>query len=194
MNAIRLVVLLTLAVFAAAMPQALLAQGDWDVVFNGRSIHMNADRQWNEDNWGLGVEHEFNSSSRWVKVALANGFKDSTGNPSYMAGGGLKRRFRMFSDDLYFDVGVVGFLMTREGVNHSKAFPGALPAVTFGSKRVAVNVTYMPDKIVDRVTNADLTDPNMRGVFFIQLKLDASLFGFRSRSRQWLADGAAERQ
>ena len=171
-----------------------LAQSDWDVVLNGRSVHVNADREWNEDNWGLGVEHEFNSSSRWVKVALANGFKDSTGEPSYMAGGGLKWRFRMLSDNLYFDVGVVGFLMTREGVNHNQPFPGALPAVTFGSKRVAVNVTYMPDKIVDRVTKANVSDPNMAGVFFVQLKLDSSLFGFRGRNHQFLAQSAAEAQ
>jgi hypothetical protein len=158
------------------------AQADWDIVLNGRAVHVNAAREWNEENWGLGVEKEFNSSGRWVKVALANGFKDSLGEPSYMAGGGLKRRFRLFSDNLYLDVGVIGFLMTREDVNHNRPFPGALPALTFGSRRVAVNLTYMPDSIVDDVTNAHLSDPDMAGVFFVQLKLDASLFGFRGRS------------
>jgi hypothetical protein len=194
MNSLRWL-LTTVAVFCAGLPGGrALAQSDWDVVLNGRSVHINADREWNEDNWGLGIEHEFNSSSRWVKVALANGFKDSTGQPSYMAGGGLKRRFRMFSDSLYFDVGVVGFLMTREGVNHNQPFPGALPAVTFGSKRVAVNVTYMPDSIVDRVTKANLSDPNMAWVLFVQLKLDSSLFGFRGRNRQFLAENNASTQ
>jgi hypothetical protein len=104
-----------------------------------------------------------------------------------MAGGGIKRRFRLFSDDLYFDVGVVGFLMTREDVDNNRPFPGALPAVTFGSQRVAVNVTYMPEVAVDRVTRANLRDPDMKGVFFIQLKLDASLFGFGGGRRQMLA-------
>ena len=32
-------------------------------------------------------------------------------------------------------------------------------------------------------------DPSMEGVFFLQLKLDASLFGFGRRNRQWLAQG-----
>ncbi len=168
------------------------AQGDWDIVVNGRAVHVNAAQDWNEENWGLGFEHEFGSSSRWIKVALANGFKDSVGEPSYMAGGGLKRRFRMFSDNLYFDVGVVGFLMTREGVNNNQPFPGALPAVTFGSKRVAVNVTYMPPSVVDRVTKAFVTDPDMAGVFFLQLKLDASLFGFRGGQRHILAQNSAD--
>jgi hypothetical protein len=127
-----------------------------------------------------------------VKVALANGFKDSLESPSYMAGGGLKRRFRLFSGDLYFDVGVVAFFMTRQDVDHNRPFPGALPAMTFGSQRVAVNITYMPEVVVDRVTHANLRDPDMDGVFFIQLKLDASLFGFGGR-RQMFADSSESR-
>src|SRR5262245_28017548 len=88
-----------------------LAQSDWGIIVNGHSVHLNAERQWNEENWGLGVEREFNSQGRWVGAALANGFKDSQDQPSYMAGGSLKRRFRLFEDSWYLDVGVVGFLM-----------------------------------------------------------------------------------
>src|SRR5262245_6008133 len=82
-------VLVYLSHSAAAQPD-----GNWDVVLNGRAVHMNATKDWNEDNWGLGIEHEFNSTGRWIKLAMANGFQDSMGDPSYMAGGGLKRRFR----------------------------------------------------------------------------------------------------
>jgi hypothetical protein len=177
---------LLLAVLVTA---AAHAQSDWDIVVNGRSVHVNAAKDWNEENWGLGVEREFNSNGRWVKLAIANGFKDSDGDPSYMAGGGLKRRFKLFSDHAYFDVGVIGFLMTRQDVRHNQPFPGVLPAMTFGGKRVAVNVTYLPEAAVDAVTNAHQVDPDMSGVFFIQLKLDASLFGFGNR-RQLLADGS----
>ncbi len=86
-------------------------------------------------------------------------FKDSMGDPSYMAGGGLKRRFFLRSDDFYVDLGGVAFLMTREQVNGNKPFPGVLPAATFGFKRVAVNLTYMPEAVVDRVTNSKKYDP-----------------------------------
>jgi hypothetical protein len=154
------------------------SDGAWDVVLNGRAVHMNASHDWNEDNWGLGFEREFVSTSPWVKVALANGFKDSVGDPSYMAGGGLKRRFFLHSDDLYVDVGGVAFLMTREQVNGNRPFPGLLPAATLGFRRVALNLTYMPEVVADRVTNSRKYDPSMQGVFFLQLKLDASLFGF----------------
>lgn len=163
------------------------AQNEWDVVVNGRSVHMNAAKEWNEENWGLGIEREFDTSARWVKVAVVNGFKDSLGEPSYMAGGGIKRRFRVVADDLYVDVGVVGFLMTREDVKDNRPFPGVLPAMTIGGKRVALNLTYLPGSVVDRVTSARLRDPRMDGVLFIQLKLDSSLFGFGARRPAFLA-------
>lgn len=168
------------------------AQEDWDVVLNGRSVHMNAAKEWNEENWGLGVEREFDTSSRWVKLAVANGFKDSLGERSYMAGGGIKRRFRVAADDFYIDVGVIGFLMTREDVKHNQPFPGVLPAMTVGAKRIAVNFTYLPGSVVDRVTSSRLRDPQMDGVLFIQLKLDSSLFGFGGRREPLLANADAD--
>jgi hypothetical protein len=158
-----------------------LAQSDWGIIVNGHSVHLNAERHWNEENWGLGVEREFNSEGRWVGVALANGFRDSQDHPSYMAGGGLKRRFRVFDNAWYVDVGVVGFVMTRQDVKHNEPFPGALPALTIGSKRIAVNVTYTSDNLMDRATNAKLLDPAMTGVLFIQVRLDASLLGMGQR-------------
>jgi hypothetical protein len=164
----------------------------WDVVLNGRAVHINAAENWNEENWGIGIEREFSSTGPWIKVALANAFDDSMGNPSYMAGGGLKRRFHIRSDDFYVDVGAVAFFMTRDGVNGNDPFPGVLPAATFGFKRVALNLTYMPETIVDRVTNTSMHDPSMEGVFFLQLKLDASLFGLGRRNGQWLAQESPE--
>jgi len=180
------------AVLASLSNNADAQGGDWDVVVNGRAVHMNASGDWNEDNWGLGIEREFASpTSRWVKIALANGFSDSMGNPSYMAGGGLKRRFRFNTEDFYVDVGGVAFVMTRENVNGDRPFPGVLPAATFGFKRVALNMTYMPGSVADRVTNSKKYDPTMEGVFFLQFKLDASLFGF-GRHQQLLAHGSSD--
>jgi hypothetical protein len=185
-------VTLTLALAASGATRLAQAQADWDVVLSGRSFHVNAEKPWNEDNWGLGFEREFNGSGRWVRVALANGFKDSLGEPSYMAGGGLKRRFRVRSEGFYVDVGAIGFLMTRQDVHHNQPFPGVLPAMTIGSRRVALNVTYLPGSVVDHVTKSKLRDPNMDGVFFLQLKLDASLFGFGGKRGGLLADTARE--
>jgi len=181
-----------LAFLLACVSQTAAAQsnGSWDVVLNGRSVHIDATHQWNEDNWGLGFEREFASSSPWIKVALGNAFQDSMDNPSYMAGGGLKRRFHMGSDDLYVDLGAIAFLMTRQNVNGNRPFPGLLPAATVGFKRVALNLTYLPESVVDRVTDSRRHDPSMKGVFFLQLKLDAALFGPGRSNRQWFAQGA----
>ncbi len=76
------------AVALACSSGAASAQsnGSWDIVLNGRSHHVDAAYQWNEDNYGLGFEREFASASPWIKVALGNTFMDSMNNPSYMAG------------------------------------------------------------------------------------------------------------
>jgi hypothetical protein len=181
----------TVLILSLAHSASAQSNGAWDVVLNGRAVHVNAAREWNEENWGIGFEREFATESPWVKVALANGFKDSMGNPSYMAGAGLKRRFRLRSQDFYVDLGGIAFLMTRENVNRSEPFPGVLPAATFGFKRVAVNLTYLPESVADRVTSSRRHDPSMQGVFFLQLKLDASLLGFGGRRRELFAESSA---
>lgn len=156
---------------------------DWNLIVNGKAIHVNSSKDWNEENWGLGIEREFDTESRWVKVALVNGFKDSQNAMSYMAGGGLKRRFRMhsISDDLFVDVGVVGFLMTREDVNNNAPFPGLLPAVSVGSRRIALNMTYLSQAMMDSATNISRVDPTVSGLLFLQLKVHPSLLGFGGR-------------
>src|SRR5690625_3153823 len=140
-----------LAFFGVASPA--FAQ-DWSLVVNGKAIHVNSSKDWNEQNWGLGLEREFDTQSRWVKVALVNGFKDSQNEMSYMAGGGIKRRFQLdaLSEDLFVDIGVIGFLMTRQDVNDNRPFPGLLPAVTVGTKRLALNMTYLSQSMMDSAT------------------------------------------
>ncbi|HEX7080327.1 MAG TPA: hypothetical protein VF329_04885 [Gammaproteobacteria bacterium] len=180
----------TSKLFASAMLALLLgisfpaAAQDWSLVLNGKSIHVNSSKDWNEQNWGLGIEREFDAGSRWVKVALFNGFVDSADEMSYMAGGGLKRRFRLSSlhEGLFVDVGVVGFLMTRQDVNDNEPFPGLLPALTFGTRSVALNLTYLSQSMMDSATNVTRVDPTVSGLVFLQLKLDPRLlFGFADK-------------
>jgi hypothetical protein len=155
-----------------------LAQ-DWSLVLNGKAIHVDSSRDWNEHNWGLGLEREFDAHSRWVKLAVVNGFKDSQDEMSYMAGGGIKRRFRLdaMSEGLFVDVGVIGFMMTRQDVDNNDPFPGLLPAMTVGTRRVALNVTYLSRKMMDGATNVTKVDPTVSGLVFLQLRLDPGLFG-----------------
>jgi hypothetical protein len=57
---------------------------------------------------------------------------------------------------------------------------------------VALNLTYLPESVTDRVTNSRRYDPSMNGVIFLQLKLDASLFGFGRQPRQLVGRNSTE--
>ena len=92
----------------------------------------------------------------------ASGFKDSNGNPSYYVGGGIARRFFLGKEkgSLHLDAGVVAFLMTREDYNDGDPFPAVLPMISFGTNRIALNVTYAPE-----------VGPIDVAVLFFQLKI-----------------------
>jgi hypothetical protein len=161
------------------------AADEWNIVLNGKAVHVGASREWNEDNWGLGLEREFDVESRWVKVALANGFKDSANEMSYMAGAGIKRRFPLAPSvgDLYVDFGLAGFFMTREDVRDNRPFPGVLPTMTLGRESFAVNLSYVPIAFANAVTNVALADPGLSGIYFVQFKIAPQIFA-PNRSRR----------
>jgi hypothetical protein len=158
----RLAIIAT--VFAVLMSAP--AQADqWSLLVNGIAVHLEepAGIDLNEKNWGAGVQYDFNmTKSKWVPFISASGFKDSNGNPSYYAGGGTVRRFSFGEEksSLHLDAGVVAFLMVRKDFMNGDPFPGVLPVVSFGTDRVALNVTYIPK-----------VDPKMVPIVFFQLKI-----------------------
>ena len=155
----------------AWMPQGAVA-GEFSAVINGKSFHLGASEDWNEANYGLGLEYQFDSQSRWKSRLLANGFRDSNEQMSYMAGGGIHRE--LYSTDrfkgFYIDAGINAFLMTREDVNDSRPFPGVLPTVTFGNEHVGMNLTYLPKKAVEEFYDRQMTDSSISGIVFLQFK------------------------
>ena len=160
--------------FAATSSQA----GQLSAIVNGKSVHVGAREDWNENNYGVGLEYEFTSASRWRWKLMASGFVDSLDNMSYMAGGGLHRRLWATDrfHDLYVDVGLNAFLMTREDVNDNRPFPGALPSLSVGNRYVGANLTYLPRKAVEMMYRSDDVDRGIRGIVFLQIKLNAGLF------------------
>ncbi len=143
------------------------------LVVNGKSFHVDSDYDWNENNYGIGVEYEFNSRSRWIKTAMANGFRDSRDNISYMAGAGLHRRLfvtERFSD-LYVDTGINVFLMMRRDIDDNRPFPGLLPSLTLGNRYGGINLTYVPKPVVHFSAKENTVDPNIDGIFFLQVKI-----------------------
>ncbi len=147
--------------------------GGVNAVLNGKSYHLDSSYDWNENNTGLGVEYEFAQKSAWKKILMANGFRDSTDNMSYMAGAGLHRRIYETEKlaGFYVYAGLNAFLMTREDVNGSKPFPGVLPSVSVGTKNFGLNLTYLPRKAVEETTNSHVVDPTLSGIVFLQFKV-----------------------
>ena len=163
--------ILKIALLSLLAPVAM-ADG-FSAVVNGKSYHLNSTYDWNENNSGLGIEHEFASTSAWRTTVMANGFRDSTDTMSYMAGGGLHRR--LYETDrlsgFYVSAGLSAFVMTREDVNDSKPFPGILPSVSIGNDKVGFNLTYLPRTAVESTTSSTIVDPTISGILFIQFKV-----------------------
>jgi antimicrobial peptide resistance and lipid A acylation protein PagP len=138
----------TLALLLVLFGYALSAHADeLGLVLNGRAIHLDPPKKLNEANWGLGLEYNYTKRAGWVPFLTASGFKDSNDNPSYYAGGGIKKRFTLSRGayGTYVDAGAVAFLMTRENYQNNQPFPGILPVLSVGMNRLALNVTYVPD-------------------------------------------------
>ncbi len=136
----------------------------WSLLINGKAFHLDEpEEDFNEWNWGAGVQYDFDVTPRnWVPFINASGFKDSNGNPSYYAGAGTARRFYFGkgSGALHLDVGAVALLMVRKDYNDEDPFLAALPLVSFGTDRIALNATYIPE-----------VGPIDVPVLFLQLKI-----------------------
>jgi hypothetical protein len=143
---------------------------------NGKSVHTGPKKnnQYNEKNWGFGFQYEFaHLSDRWVPYVTVSGFVDSQNENSYYAGGGYMRRFMLAqrANYLHLDAGLIGFLMTRQDYKDGEPFPGVLPALSLGTRHVALNVTYIPE-----------VDSRMAELWFFQLKL--SMRNLKSSAKQ----------
>lgn len=150
--------------------------GETHLVLNGRSYHIGSDYDWNENNLGVGFEYQFEQKSAWRKIAMANGFRDSTDVMSYMAGFGLHRRLYETEGlgGFYVYAGLNAFVMTRDDVNNSEPFPGILPSLSVGNRSFGVNLTYLPREAVEKTTNSHMVDPAVSGIVFLQLKVNVS--------------------
>jgi hypothetical protein len=156
------------------LPLAPALAGEVSTIINGRSFHLGATEHWNENNYGLGVEYEFATETRWKKRLMANAFLDSNEEMSYMAGGGLHRNLLSTGRlmDFYIDAGINVFVMTRQDVNDNRPFPAALPSLTVGNRYVGVNLTYLPAKAVEKFNGATMVDESISGIVFLQLKMN----------------------
>ncbi len=115
---------------------------EFHLVLNGKSIHFEGSG-WNEDNWGLGFEYNFDQRGRWIPLVSGSVFRDSNEDISKYLGGGIKARFPL-GDIFHLDAGAFAFLMTRKDYNDNDPFIGALPFLSLGTQTIAINTTYVP--------------------------------------------------
>ena len=167
---------LTLLTLACTLPLSIANAGDLSTVINGKSYHIGASQDWNEANYGLGLEYTFKRDSRWKPQIMANGFRDSNDDMSYMVGGGLHRSLYTTNrlNDFYVDAGINAFIMTRTDVNDNQPFPGVLPSLTVGNRYVGVNLTYLPKVLVKKMYSGRMIDESIRGIVFLQFKVNVS--------------------
>ena len=167
---------LLLAAIASLLASPQSSAGTTSLVINGRSHHLGASYDWNEDNRGIGIEYQLEQTGAWRRVAMANGFRDSSDSMSYMAGFGLHRRLyeteRLAGFHVY--AGLNAFVMTREDVNDNRPFPGVLPSLSVGNRKIGINLTYLPKQAVEQVTRARMRDEETAGILFMQLKIGLS--------------------
>jgi hypothetical protein len=140
------------------------------LLVNGKAFHIHPPEgsNFNERNWGWGLQYDYvTPNAKWMPFLQASGFKDSFRNWSYYAGGGLMRHLvpEAGTNDLRVDIGAIAFLMTRKDYKDDKPFFGILPALSVGTDRVALNVTYVPK-----------VEPKMVALWFVQLKIRIAEF------------------
>lgn len=145
---------------------ATVSADDFHVIISGTAKHVENDN-YNERNRGLGFQYDLEERNNWIPFYTGARFLDSNENWSNYLGGGTKRRFLLGSDPdgLHVDLGVVGFLMTREGFRNGNPFPGVLPFASVGNNWFAVNATYVP-KI----------EPKMVQFYYFQLMFKVAEF------------------
>ena len=107
---------------------------------------------------------------------MANGFRDSNEDMSYMVGAGLHRNLYETErlNGFYVDAGLNAFLMTRRDVNDNRPFPGVLPSITLGNDYGGFNLTYLPEQAVEKFYDRKMKDDSISGIVFLQFKLNLS--------------------
>lgn len=141
-----------------------IAADSLNLIINGKAFHQE-NKNYNEDNWGLGLEYNFKENKKWINFVNGGFFKDSNSNTSKYLGGGTKRRFLLTDniDGWHVDAGLTAFLMTRKDYKNNQPFFGALPFVSVGTDKFAINATYIPS-----------VSPKFVGLLFIQASFKIS--------------------
>lgn len=140
----KIILLTVLATFTFAQDYLIL---------NGFSRHLDTNVEYvngkkvtlNENNWGLGIEREFEEMDtlgiKLIPFAMGHGFIDSYDKLAGSLGGGVKKRFPLFSS-LNFDIAALAFGVYKNEFNGVRL--GIIPFASIGTEQARINVGYIP--------------------------------------------------
>lgn len=158
----RVFLLSVMLLLAASVAQA----DELHLILNGKAYHMTT-RNYNEKNYGLGLEYDFAPRKNWITFINGGFFKDSLRNTSNYIGIGKKRRYLLQDDPSgwHIDLGLIAFLMTRKDYHDNHPFPGVLPVLSLGKQWFSLNATYIPK-----------VSPKHVNLFFFQIMIRVAQF------------------
>ena len=114
--------------------KGILGNGDYSLVVNGKSKHLDTDKEFNEVNPGFGILAEQDG-----KYLTAGGYKNSFNDDSYYLAGGLKKKF---GKDFYVEPGIIGGVVSGY---KEKLTPMVMPTLGVGLNGLgALNMMYAP--------------------------------------------------
>lgn len=118
------------------MPGGLLDifDGDYYLNLNGMSKHLGSNKEYNENNPGLGLTIDNDG-----KFITAGGYKNSFGEPSYYLGGGVKKR--LGGKDFYIEPGVLAGLISGY---EDTLTPMIMPMLGVGGRNNGLNLMLAP--------------------------------------------------
>jgi len=101
------------------------------------------DYEFNEENIGAGLE--YNELRNKALINYYGGYYlDSERNDAYYFGSGAAYRFKPV-DSLNLDVGGLAIMLSRKRVNDGLPFPAVLPYASLGTKKFALNMSFIPE-------------------------------------------------
>jgi len=128
----------------------LLAQGaaarQWNTLSSGSLYTNSLPAQSNSRYIGAGLQYEFDRDpGSWVNFITASQLIDANQDDAYMAGGGIAKRFLFNGGNipLHVDMGFIACAMQRSDHNNGDTILAAIPTLSLGLRRFAVNISYV---------------------------------------------------
>ena len=128
----------------------IIYEGDNALVVSGYAWHNRSYyskekiKTYNEEAWGGGFGRGFYDEDHDWHGYFGFAFLDSHKNLEPTVGYGFLKIFEMGRSPFEIGLGFSALITARPDINKGIPFPGALPLISFGTKKVTAYATYIP--------------------------------------------------